>query len=104
VGDAVSDQLYRNPKYPGGPRLRAALGPDRAGLTDSDLEELFIAIWWPIGRSRPQTRFHTDCGDGGVRNPQMMRGASDIRRLYGTLDRSLAALALRQHGCWRAGK
>jgi Transcriptional regulator, AbiEi antitoxin/Protein of unknown function (DUF559) len=62
---AVTDQLERNPKHPGAPRLRAALGPDRAGLTDSDLEELFVAVWWPTGLPRPQTRFHVDPGDGG---------------------------------------
>jgi Protein of unknown function (DUF559) len=62
---AITDQLDRNPKHPGVPRLRAALAPDRAGLTDSDLEELFIAIWWPTGLPRPQTRFHVDPGDGG---------------------------------------
>jgi hypothetical protein len=63
---AVNDQLKRNPKHPGTPALRAALGPDRAGLTDSELEELFIAIWWPTGLPRPQTRFHIDPGDGGL--------------------------------------
>ena len=62
---AVNDQLHRNPKHPGVPRLRASLGPDRAGLTDSELEELFIAIWWPTGLPRPQTRCHIDPGDGG---------------------------------------
>jgi hypothetical protein len=62
---AITDQLDRNPKHPGAPRLRAALGPDRAGLTDSELEELFVAIWWPTGLPRPQTRFHIDPGDGG---------------------------------------
>jgi Transcriptional regulator, AbiEi antitoxin len=50
---AVTDQLKRNPKHPGAPILRAALGPDRAGLTDSELEELFVAIWWPTGLPRP---------------------------------------------------
>jgi Transcriptional regulator, AbiEi antitoxin/Protein of unknown function (DUF559) len=63
---AVNDQLKRNPKHPGTPRVRAALGPDRAGLTDSDLEELFVAIWWPTGLPRPQTRFYIDPGDGGL--------------------------------------
>jgi Transcriptional regulator, AbiEi antitoxin/Protein of unknown function (DUF559) len=62
---AITGQLQRNPKHPGAPRLRAALGPDRAGLTDSELEELFISIWWPTGLPRPQTRFHIDPGDGG---------------------------------------
>jgi hypothetical protein len=62
---AINDQLERNPKHPGAPGLRAALGPDRAGLTDSDLEELFVAIWWPTGLPRPRTRFHIDPGDGG---------------------------------------
>jgi hypothetical protein len=62
---AINDQLERNPKHPGAPGLRAALGPDRAGLTDSDLEELFIAIWWPTGLPRPRTRFYIDPGDGG---------------------------------------
>jgi hypothetical protein len=62
---AVTDQLTRNPKHPGAPGLQAALGPDRAGLTDSALEELFVAIWWPTGLPRPQTRFHIDPGDGG---------------------------------------
>ena len=62
---AVNDQLERNPKHPGVPRLRAALGPERAGLTDSELDELFVAIWWPTGLPRPQTRFHIDPGDGG---------------------------------------
>jgi Protein of unknown function (DUF559) len=62
----VNDQLDRNPKHPGVPRLRAALGPDRAGLTDSELEELFVAIWWPTGLPRPQTRFHIDPEDGGL--------------------------------------
>ena len=60
---AVNDQLQRNPKHPGAPRLRAALGPDRAGLTDSELEELFVAVWWPTGLPRPQTRFHIDPDD-----------------------------------------
>jgi Protein of unknown function (DUF559) len=63
---AVDDQLQRNPKHPRAPRLRAALGSDRAGLTDSELEELFIAIWWPTGLPRPQTRFHIDPEDGGL--------------------------------------
>jgi len=63
---AVHDQLDRNPKHPGTPLLRAALGPDRAGLTDSELEELFVSIWWPTGLPRPQTRFHIDPGDGGL--------------------------------------
>ena len=45
---------------PAGPRT------DRAGLTDSELEELFVAIWWPTGLPRPQTRFHIDPGDGGL--------------------------------------
>ena len=63
---AVNDQLQRNPKHPGAPRLRAALGPDRAGLTDSELEELFVSVWWPTGLPRPQTRFHIDPGDGGL--------------------------------------
>jgi hypothetical protein len=62
---AITDQLQRNPKHPGAPRLRAALGPDRAGLTDSELEELFVAIWWPTGLPRPHTRFHIDPGDDG---------------------------------------
>jgi Protein of unknown function (DUF559) len=62
---AVNGQLARNPRHPGAGRLRAALGPDRAGLTDSELEELFVAIWWPTGLPRPQTRFHIDPGDGG---------------------------------------
>ncbi len=62
---AVDDQLKRNPKHPGAPRLRAALGPERAGLTDSELEELFVAIWWPTGLPRPRTRFHVDPDDGG---------------------------------------
>ncbi len=62
---AVTDQLKRNPRHPGAPVLRAALGPDRAGLTDSDLEELFVAIWWPTGPPRPRTQFHIDPGDGG---------------------------------------
>jgi hypothetical protein len=61
---AINDQQARNPKHPGTPRLRAALGPDRAGLTDSALEELFIAIWWPTGLPRPHTRFHIDPADG----------------------------------------
>jgi Protein of unknown function (DUF559) len=63
---AVTDQLNRNPKHPGTPALRAALGPDRAGLTDSELEELFVSIWWPTGLPRPQTRFYIDPGDGGL--------------------------------------
>jgi Transcriptional regulator, AbiEi antitoxin/Protein of unknown function (DUF559) len=63
---AVTDQLNRNPKHPGTPALRAAVGPDRAGLTDSELEELFVSIWWPTGLPRPQTRFHIDPGDGGL--------------------------------------
>lgn len=62
---AINDQLQRNPKHPGAPRLRAALAPDRAGLTDSELEELFVSIWWPTGLPRPQTRFYIDPGDGG---------------------------------------
>ena len=62
---AVGDQLARNPKHPGAPTLRAALGPGRAGLTDSELEELFIAVWWPTGLPRPHTRFHIDPADGG---------------------------------------
>ena len=62
---AITDQLQRNPKHPGTPRLRAALGPDRAGLTDSELEELFVAVWWPTGLPRPQTRFHIDPDDDG---------------------------------------
>jgi hypothetical protein len=40
--------------------------PDRPGLTDSELEELFVSIWWPTGLRRPQTRFHIDPGDGGL--------------------------------------
>jgi hypothetical protein len=63
---AVNDQLARNPKHPGTPCVRAALDPDRAGLTDSELEELFISIWWPTGLPRPQTRHHIDPGDGGL--------------------------------------
>jgi hypothetical protein len=63
---AITDQLKRNPRHPGARALRAALGPDRPGLTDSDLEELFVAIWWPTGLPRPRTRFHIDPGDGGV--------------------------------------
>jgi hypothetical protein len=62
----ITDQLERNPKHPGAPNLRAALRPERAGLTDSGLEELFVAIWWPTGLPRPQTRFHIDPGDGGA--------------------------------------
>jgi Protein of unknown function (DUF559) len=62
---AITDQLDRNPKHPGAAGLRAALDPDRAGLTDSELEELFVAIWWPTRLPRPQTRFHVDPGDGG---------------------------------------
>jgi hypothetical protein len=62
---AIDDQLERNPKHPGTAGLRAALSPDRAGLTDSELEELFVSIWWPTGLPRPQTRFHIDPGDGG---------------------------------------
>jgi hypothetical protein len=62
---AINDQLERNPKHPGAPSLRAALAPDRAGLTDSELEELFVSIWWPTGLPRPRTRFHIDPGDGG---------------------------------------
>jgi hypothetical protein len=62
---AITDQLARNPKHPGAPKLRAALGPERAGLTDSDLEELFVAIWWPTGLPCPKTQFHIDPGDGG---------------------------------------
>ncbi len=62
---ALDDQLGRNPRHPGAAIVRAALGPDRPGLTDSELEELFVAIWWPTGLPRPQTRFHVDPGDGG---------------------------------------
>jgi hypothetical protein len=62
---AVNDQLARSPGHPGVGRLRAALRPDRAGLTDSDLEELFVALWWPTGLPRPLTRFHIDPEDGG---------------------------------------
>jgi Transcriptional regulator, AbiEi antitoxin/Protein of unknown function (DUF559) len=62
---AVNDQLARNPGHPGVGRLRAALRADRAGLTDSDLEELFVALWWPTGLPRPLTRFHIDPEDGG---------------------------------------
>ncbi len=62
---AINDQLERNPKHPGAPSLQAALAPDRAGLTDSELEELFVSIWWPTGLPRPRTRFHIDPGDGG---------------------------------------
>jgi len=63
---AINDQLARNRWHPGAARLRAALGPDHAGLTDSDLEELFVSIWWPTGLPRPSTRFHIDPGDGGL--------------------------------------
>jgi hypothetical protein len=63
---AVNDQFERNLRHPGAARLRAALAPDRAGLTDSDLEELFVSIWWPTGLPRPLTRFHIDPGDGGL--------------------------------------
>jgi hypothetical protein len=62
---AVTAQLRRNPRHPGAGTLRAAIGPDRAGLTDSELEELFVSIWWPTGLPRPLTRFHVDPGDGG---------------------------------------
>ena len=63
---AVNDQLRRNPKHPGTPVVHAALGPDRAGLTDSGLEERFVSIWWPTGLPRPQTRYYIDPGDGGL--------------------------------------
>ena len=63
---AIDDQLERNPRHPGVASVRAALGPDCAGLTDSDLEELFVSIWWPTGLPRPRTRFYIDPGDGGL--------------------------------------
>ena len=63
---AIDDQLARNRWHPGGARLRAALRLDHAGLTDSELEELFVSIWWPTGLPRPSTRFHIDPGDGGL--------------------------------------
>ena len=62
---AINDQLERNPRHPGAASLRASLSPDRPGLTDSELEELFVSLWWPTGLPRPLTRFHIDPGDGG---------------------------------------
>ena len=63
---AVNDQFERNPWHPGARGCGRRWAPDRAGLTDSDLEELFVSIWWPTGLPRPQTRFHIDPGDGGM--------------------------------------
>ena len=62
------DQLARNPMYPGAGRLRAALSRYRIGsaVTDSELEEAFLALCRAHELPAPELHAAIDPGDGGV--------------------------------------
>ena len=66
--DALLDQLQRNARHPGAGRLRAALGRDDIGatITDSALEERFLAFCRAHGFPAPEWHAAIDPGDGGV--------------------------------------
>jgi len=66
--DALIDQLQRNPKHPGAGRLRAALSQYDVGsaITDSELEERFLAFCRAHALPAPEWRAAVDPGNGGV--------------------------------------
>ena len=66
--NALIDQLQRNPAHPGAGRLRAALNRYRIGsaVTDSELEEAFLALCRAHALPPPEHRTAVDPGDGGV--------------------------------------
>lgn len=61
---AIAAQLDRNPRAPGAPRLRAALGMP-ANTTESPLEDRFLAAWRAAGGPEPECNAYVDPGDGG---------------------------------------
>jgi hypothetical protein len=66
--DALTDQLQRNPKHPGAGRLWAVLGryDISTEITDSELEERFLAFCRAHALPRPEWHGAIDPGDGGV--------------------------------------
>jgi hypothetical protein len=65
---AITDQLTRNPGHPGAGRLRAALSRYAVGsaVTDSELEEAFVALCRAHALPMPELHGAIDPGDGGV--------------------------------------
>jgi hypothetical protein len=65
---ALIDQLERNPRHPGAGRLRATLGRYNIGteITDSELEERFLAFCRAQEFPKPEWHGPIDPGDGGV--------------------------------------
>jgi putative AbiEi antitoxin of type IV toxin-antitoxin system len=65
---ALTDQLTRNPAHPGAGRLRATLSRYSVGsaVTDSELEEAFLAFCRGHAFPMPDLRAAIDPGDGGV--------------------------------------
>jgi predicted transcriptional regulator of viral defense system len=63
---ALNDQLLRNPRHPGAGRLRTVLDRYRIGaaITDSELEETFLAFCRDHGLPTPEVRAAIDPGDG----------------------------------------
>ena len=64
---ALNDQLQRNPNHPGAPLLRCVLQEHYVGstLTQSPLEEDFLALCQRIGVPAPRVNRWIDLGDGG---------------------------------------
>lgn len=65
---ALLQQLARNPMHPGAGRLRATLDRYRIGsaVTDSELEEAFLALCRAHRLPPPEFHAAIDPGDGGV--------------------------------------
>jgi hypothetical protein len=66
--DALIDQLQRNPKHPGAGRLRGTLNRYGVGseITDSELEERFLAFCRAHAFPTPEWRAAINPADGGV--------------------------------------
>lgn len=90
---AINDQLQRNPNHPGAPLLRSVLQEHYVGstLTQSELEEDFLALCWRIGAPPPRVNEWIDLGDGGpmiwadfVWRDQRVIVETDGARFHGT--------------------
>jgi hypothetical protein len=66
--DALIDQLQRNPRHPGAGRLRETLNRYRVGseITDSELEERFLAFCRAQALPAPEWHGPIDPGDRGL--------------------------------------
>jgi hypothetical protein len=66
--DALREQLSRNPRHPGAARLHATLSRYEVGtaVTDSELEEAFVAFCRGYDLAPPELHGAIDPEDGGV--------------------------------------